>query len=84
MFAINRDNLGRFAKSRKLWKAIGITIVGLLIWFWVHMFFSIYTIQHQRGVYGIVSKATYQEQLNDHAKATVWDATPSTFIEPSN
>lgn len=73
MFGINRDRMGRFAASRKTWKFIGLMVVVGFIWFWVHMFFSLYTIQNTAGVHGIVAKATYNAQIDDHAKADEYD-----------
>ncbi len=79
-----RDNLGRFAKSARTWKFLGFVVVVGFIWFWVHMFFSLYTFQNKNGVHGIISKATYNAQIDDHAKAHLWDVTPTSFVEPTD
>lgn len=71
-----RDTMGRFAKSSRTWKFIGFLVVIGFIWFWVHMFFSLYTIQNKNGVHGIISKTTYNAQIEDHAKASALDTMP--------
>lgn len=78
-----RDNVGRFARSGFVRKTIKYSLVIVGIWFVCHMFFSLYTIQHSKGIYGIVSKATFNAMIDDHAKATAWDTTPSNFVEPT-
>lgn len=75
-----RDNMGRFAKSSKTWKFIGFMIVSGFIWFWVHMFFSLYTVQNKDGVHGVVSKATYNAQIDDHAKAVIYNTMPDQYL----
>lgn len=75
-----RDNLGRFAKSKRLWKFVGFLVVVGFVWFWVHMFFSLYTLQNKNGVHGIVAKATYNALIEDHAKAESYDSIPSKYL----
>jgi len=80
MLGINRDSMGRFARSSRTWKLIGSLMVIGFIYFWVHMFFSLYTIQHTRGIYGIVSKATYNAMIDDHAKANAYNTIPDQYL----
>ena len=71
-----RDHVGRFAKSGFLRKTIKYGVVLGVLWFTTHLFLNQYMFVFDRGVYGVVSKATYNAQIDDHAKAQGFDTLP--------
>jgi hypothetical protein len=79
-----RDTAGKFAKSGFVRKTIKWAVLGLLVWFAVHSFFSTYKIVNKDGIHGVVAKATYNALIEDHAKAYMWDVTPTSFVEPTD
>jgi hypothetical protein len=80
MLGVTRDRLGRFAGHSFTRRVLKYTLIAGGIWFAVHMFLSLYTIQHSRGIYGVVSKATYNALIEDHAEANVFRSIPDKYL----
>lgn len=80
MFGINRDNLGRFAKSSFVRKTIKYGFLIALVWFSIHSFNQNYIIAHERGIYGIVARNTYNALIDDHAKANAYNSIPDHYL----
>lgn len=76
MFGINRDNLGRFAKSQFLRKTIKLAGIVGIIWFTVHMFNATYVIKNSNGIHGVIARKTWEMLESNSEKASTYDTIP--------
>ena len=80
MFGINRDNMGRFAKSTIVRKFIKYSFLIGIVWFSIWSFKHQFNIIHQDGIYGIVTEKRWHDIHRNTVKAQAYDTIPDTYL----